>query len=51
MVVLLSCLFVRDRPKSAKMPAQKHIQQNIVEFSILTKIPIFQATEGKKTYK
>ncbi len=30
MVVLLSYLFICDGPKSAKMPAQKHIQQNIV---------------------
>ncbi len=26
----LSYLFIHDRPKPAKVPAQKHIQQNIV---------------------
>ncbi len=37
--------------KSAKVPAQKHIQQNIVSLSILTKIPLFQAPEEKKKKK
>ncbi len=30
LVVLLSYLLIHDRPKPAKVPAQKHIQQNIV---------------------
>ncbi len=44
-------IFNYDRPKAAKMPAQKYIQQNIVYLSVFTKIPLFQAPEEKNTYK
>ncbi len=50
MVVLLSYLFICDGPKSAKMPAQKHIQQN----SLIINIDQNSSISGhrmKKTYK
>ncbi len=31
---LLSCLFIHDRPKSGKVPAQKHIQQILFNINI-----------------